>query len=274
MNRSGEGRAKKAEGRSRRGSCGPLRSLLRALPVALCGLLVVATASAQDVATAVVPVVGNVFGATMVHWKTDVEITNDTGLPADVALELPCAPEQPILLLTLAPGQSQRFTDITAQAFGIQHVLSPLRVTTSGRRSVSVRATAYAIRDDGSFLSPLQPLGVYVGPSFHPTRILDGLAFSEEYRTTIGLVNFGERDADFLLALQRIPGRTLAVTRLRVSPNGIIHTSIQSLFPLITDGSGFSVVVETLAPETHVYASVIESAEHAARFVAPRVGVR
>ena len=267
MNRSGEGRAQRAEGRNRRGSHGALRS-------ALFALLLAVPAAAQDVATAVVPVVGNVFGATMVHWKTDVEITNDTGLPADVALELPCAPDQPILLLTLAPGQSQRFTDITAQAFGIQHVLSPLRVTTSGRRSVSVRATAYAIRDDGSFLSPLQPLGVYVGPSFHPTRILDGLAFSEEYRTTIGLVNFGEREADFLLALQRIPGRTLAVTRIRVSPNGIIHTSIQSLFPLITDGSGFSVIVETLAPETHVYASVIESAEHAARFVAPRVGVR
>ena len=237
-------------------------------------LALAGTSAAQEVATAVVPVVGNVFGATMVHWKTDVEIINDTGLPTDVALELPCAPDQPILLLTLAAGQSQRFTDITAQAFGIEHVLSPLRVTTSGRRSVSVRATAYAMRDDGSFFSPLQPLGVYVGPSFHPTRVLDGLAFGEDFRTTIGLVNFGERDADFLLALQRIPGRTLAVSRIRVASNGIVHSSIQSLFPLITDGGGFSVIVETLAPETHVYASVIESAEHAARFVPPRIGLR
>lgn len=237
-------------------------------------LLTAATAAAQEVATAVVPVVGNVFGATLVHWKTDVEITNNTGLDTDVALELPSAPDQPILLLTLAAGQSLRFTDITAQAFGIDHVLSPLRVITSGRRSVSVRATAYAMRDDGSFFSPLQPLGVYIGPSFHPTRVLDGLAFDEEHRTTIGLVNFGERDADFLLALQRIPGRTLAVTRIRVPSNGIVHTSIQSLFPLITDGSGFSVIAETLAPETYVYASVIESAEHAARFVSPRVGLR
>jgi hypothetical protein len=237
-------------------------------------LLSAGVAAAQEVATAVVPVVGNVFGATMVHWKTDVEITNDTGLDTDVALELPAAPEQPMILLTLGAGQSQRFTDITAQAFGIQHVLSPLRITTAGRRSVSVRATAYAMRDDGSFVSPLQPLGVYIGPSFHPSRVLEDLAFSEEFRTTIGLVNFGESAADFVLALQRIPGRTLAVTRVRVGPNGIIHTSIQSLFPLITEGHGFSVVVETGTPETYVYASVIESADHAARFVSPRIGAR
>jgi hypothetical protein len=241
--------------------------------VLLC-VLCASVVNAQEIATAIVPVVGNVFGATMIHWKTDVEIVNDTGRDTDVALELPCAPDQPLILLTLAAGQSQRFSDITAQAFGIGPVLSPLRVTTSGRRSVTVRANAYAMRDDGSFVSQLQPLGVYIGPSFHPTRVLDGLAFSEEFRTTIGLVNFSEREADFLLALQRLPGRTLAVTRIRVRPNGIVHTSIQSLFPLITDGSGFSVVVETLVPETYIYASVIQSDEHAARFVAPRIGLR
>ena len=263
MSRSGEGRGQSAEGGSR-------WALFCALLSALCPLLL----SAQEVATAVVPVVGNILGATMVRWRTDVEIVNDTGRDTDVALELPSAPDQPLMLLTLAAGQSQRFTDITAQAFGIENVLSPLRVTTSGRRSVTIRATAYATRDAGSFLSPMQPLGVYIGPSFFPTRVLDGLAFSEEYRTTIGLVNFGDRDADFVLGLQRIPGRTLAVTPVRVRANGIVHTSIQSLFPLITSGNGFSVVVETGARETYVYASVIESAEHAGHFVAPRVGLR
>jgi len=237
-------------------------------------LLFAGTAAAQEVATAVVPVVGSIFGATMVHWRTDVTIVNDTGRPTDVALELPCAPEQPVILLTLDAGQSQRFTDIIGQAFGLEQVLSPLRVTTAGRRSVSVRASAYAMRDDGSFISTPQPLGVYVGPSFHPTRLLDGLAFSEDFRTNIGLVNLGTRDADFLLALQRIPGRTIAVSQIRVHAGGIVHSSIQSVFPLITEGSGFSVVVETLSPETHVYASVIESATHNGRFVAPRIGVR
>ncbi|HEV7243073.1 MAG TPA: hypothetical protein VGQ36_27850 [Thermoanaerobaculia bacterium] len=237
-------------------------------------LLSAGTAAAQEVATAVVPVVGSVFGPTMIHWRTDVEIVNDTGLPTDIALELPCAPDQPVMLLSLGAGQSQRFTDIIGQAFGLEQILSPLRVTTSGRRSVSVRASAYAMRDDGSFFSTPQPLGVYVGPSFHPTRLLDGLAFSEKFRTNIGLVNFGTRDADFVLALQRIPGRTIAVSQMRVHAGGIVHTSIQSVFPLITEGSGFSVIVETASPETHVYASVIESATHSGRFVAPRIGVR
>jgi hypothetical protein len=237
-------------------------------------LLCAASSPAQDVATAVVPVVGSTFGATMVHWRTDVEIVNDTGRPADVALELPCHPEQPVMFLTLAPGQSQRFTDVVGQAFGLDQVLSPLRVTTSGRRSVSVRAAAYAMRDGGTFISPLQPIGVYVGPSFATMRVLDGLAFSEEFRANIGLVNFGAREADFLLALQRVPGRTIAVSHVSVRAGAMIHESIQALFPLITEGSGFSVIVETASPETHVYASVIESATHSGRFVAPRIGVR
>ena len=237
-------------------------------------LLTAGTTAAQDVSTAIVPVVGSVFGATMARWKTDVEIVNDTGRDLDVGVELPCAPGAPAILLTLGAGQSQRFTDITAQAFGIDNVLSPLRVTTAGRRSVTVRASVYAIRDGSAEVSPPQPLSVYVGQAFYPTRVLDNLAFSEDFRTNIGLVNFGERDADFILALQRIPGRTIAVSRLRVHPGAMVHTSIQSVFPLITDGTGFSVVVETPARETYVYASVVESANQAGRFVPARIGTR
>jgi hypothetical protein len=237
-------------------------------------LLIAGSSAAQEVSTAVVPVVGSVVGASMARWKTDVEITNDTGRDLDVSLELPSAPGEPAILLTLSAGQTQRFTDITAQAFGLDHVLSPLRITTAGRRSVSVRAAAYAFRDGSAELSPAQPLSVYFGQSFYPTRVLDNLAFSEEFRTNVGLVNFGERDADFLLALQRIPGRTIAVSRIRVNAGSIVHTSIQSVFPLITDGTGFSVVVETGVPQTYVYASVVESATQSGRFVPARVGNR
>lgn len=222
--------------------------------------------------TAVVPIVGSVFGATMVRWKTDVEIVNDTGADADVALELPSAPEQPVIFLSLAAGQSMRFDDIAAEAFGLEAVLSPLRVTTSGRRSVTVRANVYA--DRGTERSPLQPIATYIAPQDAPLRVLDGLRFSEQFRTNIGLVNFGEREAEFVLALQRIPGRNLAVTRVLVSPGSLIHASIQSLFPLITDGIGFSVLIESAAPDTYVYASVIESANHAGRFIAPRLAAR
>lgn len=222
--------------------------------------------------TAVVPVVGNVFGATMVRWKTDVEIVNDTGAAADVALELTNAPEQPVILLSLGPGETQRFRDVTADAFGIETILSPLRITTSGRRSVTVRASVYAER--GTERSRVQPIQTYVGSQFAPFRSLDGLAFSDEFRTNVGIVNFGERDADFVLALQRIPGRDVAVTRLRVSAGSMIHASIQSLFPLMTKGAGFSVVIESGSPETYVYASVIENAGHIGTFIGPRVSTR
>lgn len=237
-------------------------------------LLTAGPAVAQEVSTAIVPVVGSVFGATMIHWKTDLEIINDTGRALDVAVEMPCAPGAPAIVLTLGAGETQRFTDLTGQAFGIDQVLSPLRVTTEGRRSVTVRANVYAVRDGSPELSPIQSLGVYTGQAYAPTRVLDNLAFSDVFRTNIGLVNLGETPADFLLALQRIPGRTMAVTRLRVNPGSMAHDSIQSLFPLISEGDGFSVVIETASRETYVYGSVVESANHAGRFVAARVGTR
>jgi len=230
-------------------------------------------AAAQEVATAVVPVVGSVVGATMVRWKTDVEIVNDTGSDVEFSMELPLSSEFAEMATTLTRGQSLRYPDIAGQLFGLDHVLSPLVVRTYGRRSVTVRASVYAIRDGGE-PSPLEPLTVVLGSPFYPVRILDGLAFSDDFRTNIGLVNFGERDADFVLALQRLPGRTIAVSPVHLRAGSMIHTSIQSLFPLISSGSGFSIVVETPSRDTYVYASVIESANHAGTFIAPRVGLR
>lgn len=237
-------------------------SLAAAFPVA-----------AQEVATAVVPVVGSVVGATMVRWKTAVEVVNDTGADVDFSMEMPLSPELAEMATRLPRGAVLRYPDVTSQLFGVDNVMSPLVVRTYGRRSVTVRASVYAIRADGQ-ASPPEPLSVSFGSSFYPVRVLDGLAFSEDFRTNIGLVNFGERDADFVLALQRIPGRSIAVTTARVRAGSMIHMSIQSLFPLISEGTGFSVVVETPARETYIYASVIESSNHAGKFVAPRVGLR
>ncbi|HEX2832182.1 MAG TPA: hypothetical protein VHW00_04160 [Thermoanaerobaculia bacterium] len=227
---------------------------------------------ASRTSTAVVPIVGNVIGAGMARWRTDVEIVNDTGAKADVAIELPNTAEQPVLLLTLAPGEVQRFGDITAEAFGVEAVLSPLRITTSGRRSVTVRAQVYA--EYGGERSPMQPIATYIGSQYAPIRVLDGLAFSDDFRTNVGLVNFGTHDAEFVLALQRIPGRNVAVTRRRVPAGQLFHEAIQSLFPLITEGNGFAVVIESIAPETYVYASVVESVTQSGRFISPRIAVR
>jgi hypothetical protein len=231
--------------------------------------LMAGAARAQQVSTAVVPVVGSVFGATMARWQTDVEIENASRFSADVVIELPSVPEA-LLAFTLGPGERQRYPDIVGQAFGLGNALSALRVTSN--RPVVVRASAYAVR--GEELSPMQPIQVYYGDAFAPFRVLDNLAFSDAFRTNIGLVNFGERDAQFVLALQRIPGRDLAVTILTVPAGSLAHMSIQSLFPMITEGHGFRVIVESSARDTYVYGSVIESERNAATFIASRVGTR
>lgn len=235
-------------------------------------LLFAVQAAAQETVTTIVPVVGNVPGANAVRWLTDVEITNSGAFEADVAIELPAVPEAPVFVFALAPGQSQRFTDIVAQAFGIPAALSPLRVTTAADRNVRIRASAYAVKEDG--ISLMQPLGVYAENTWFPLRVLDGLAFSDAYRTNIGVVNFGDQPADVLFALQKIPGRNVAVSPMRVPAGAVFHVPIQYIFPLISEGSGFSVLVETGARDTHVYASVVENATSAGHFVIPRIGVR
>jgi hypothetical protein len=238
-------------------------------------LLLASAVAAQEpppVSTTVVPVVASTFGVSMWRWLTDVEIANETGFPADVAIELSSVPEAPVFFTTLGPGQVQRFTDIVGQAFGLESAISPLRITTGGRRSVTVRASAYAVH--GTDISPLQRLDAYGRDQWFPIRVVDGLAFSDDLRTNIGLANLGETDADFLLALQRVPGRNVAVTYVRVAAGSLRHVSIQALFPMITQGTGFSVAIETGARQTYVYASVIRNTDNGAEFVAARVGTR
>ncbi len=245
-----------------------MRFILR---IAVC-LLLGLPLGAQETSTVIVPVVGSVLGTSATQWKTDVVIVNDVGAPVDVALELTAAPGAPAILLTLEPGQVQRFSDVVGEAFGLPEALSPLRVITGARRPVTVRAMVYAVR--GTEISKPQPIATYIGQLYYPLRALDGLVFSDSFRTNIGLVNYGDADADFLLALQRVPGRNVAVSHVRVRAGALSHVSVQSIFPLITKGAGFSVVVETNAPETYVYASVIDNETNEGRFVQPRIGTR
>lgn len=219
--------------------------------------------------TVLVPVVGSVVGANSVLWKTDLELFNDLSTPVDVVLELPTAPDRPVFIVSLAPGESQRYPDVIGQEFGLEQTLSPLLVSTSARRSVTVRATAYGIR--GAEPTEPQPIAIQYGNSWYQYRGLDGLSFNDDERTNIGLVNLSDQDALFTLALQRVPGRNLAVSRVVVPAGSMWHLAIQMLFPLITKGTDFRVVVETTNRDTHAYASVIVNASSTARFVQPRV---
>jgi len=240
------------------------------LPLLLLFFLAASGAAAQEVSTVIVPVVGTAFGPAMVLWKTEVEIANDTPLPAQIALELPAIPGAREWFFELAPGQRQLYRDIGSEVFGIENALSPLRITSD--RNVTVHASAYATY--GTYVSPMEPIDVYYREGFAPFRVLDNLAFSDAYRTNIGLVNFGTDDADFVLALQRVPGRDLAVSVVTVHAGSLAHMAIQSLFPMIVAGRGFSIVVEATDRATYVYGSVIESETNTATFITPRAGTR
>ncbi len=214
-----------------------------------------------------IPVVGSVVGINNVHWKTDVDLFNDGRSEANVMLSLPTAPDQPFIFVTIPPGSAQHFSDIVAQTFGMD-TLSPLRITTvDSKRSVRVAATVYCIHD-GEISRP-ETIAITYGATYFPLRSLNGLSFSDAFRTNVGLANLGDHEAAFTLALQRVPGRNVAVTRYAVSPNTLVHTSVQSLFPMITKGDDFIVLVETSAPDTYVYASVIDNETNQTHFIQP-----
>ncbi len=240
---------------------------------AILALLAAATAAAQSPPQSVrliVPVVGSVTGANQVRWKTDVSLTNDTSEALFVALQLPTAPDDPTIAFTLAPGATQTFTDVIGQAFSMQDALSPLVVETLGSRSVRVQATVYGTR--GTDVTPVEPIPAEWADVSFPLRTLSGLSFSDLFRTNIGLVNLSDHTTSFTLALQRVAGRNIAITRVQLPPNSLSHTSIQSLFPLITSGDDFSVVVESGTANTFVYASVIDNNSSEAHFIVPSVG--
>lgn len=246
------------------------------LRLAVVVLLVSTAAAAQtDVtqnpptSTVVVPVVGSVTGANDVHWRTDVVLHNTTGGDVSVVLTMPATPDANFVMLPMASGAAIRLSDIAA-ALGVANGLSPLVVQTSASRSVAIFASAYGTRGTDTFTP--QPIIINYGAAYFPVRVLHELSFSGGFRTNLGLANLGAEVADFTLALQRVPGRNLAVTRLTLPPNALWHMSIQSAFPMITDGDHFSVVVETASPDTYAYASVIENATNTARFVQPVFG--
>lgn len=239
-------------------------------------LLAAAAASAQTtvedappLSTVVVPVVGKCTGANNVSWHTDIELRNDQQNEVTVMLMMPATADANFIMLPVAPGALLRLSDVAA-ALGVEDGLSPLVIQTNDRKSVSVRATAYGTRGTEAFAP--EPIAINYGSAYFPIRTLYDLSFSDDFRTNIGLANLGDKTADFTMALQRIAGRNLAVTRISIPPNGLWHMSIQSAFPLITAGEHFAIVVETSAPQTFVYASVIENATNTARFVQPSFG--
>jgi hypothetical protein len=220
--------------------------------------------------SALVPVVGSILGANDIRWKTALELDNSGPTEATVAISLPTAPDQPLIILTMPPSSVQRFDDVVGEAFGLDRAMSPLLVQTQGRRSVSIRASAYGVRGIETFRP--EAITVSYGETYYPIRYLHGLSFSDAFRTNVGIANLGDQPAVFAVALQRIPGRNLAVSRFTVPPNTLWHQSIQMLFPLIEAGDDFSVLVETFSRHTYVYASVIDNATNEARFVDAIVG--
>lgn len=234
----------------------------------LAAILSIDHASGQEStvsARAIVPVVGSVPGVGNSEWRTDVALRNDTPAAVQVVLSMVGAPNEPFLLIELRPGEASLFVDIARQTFGVAGVLAPLVIDTLGPQSVSVGATAYAVRSGQISEPQVLPVRYRLG---HPLmETITPLTFNETFRSNIGMGNIGDDPVTFVLSLQRIAGRNLATTRVRIAPRNLRQVSVQELFPLLSEGDDVALVVEQPDPAAYVYGSVIANASNNARFV-------
>lgn len=222
---------------------------------------------ATQYSTTIVPLVGTIRGMGGVRWRSDVRIINETGAPVDAILMLPAAAEQPWMMTTIEPGAAVIFSDIAAEAFGLENVLSPLYVHAIGPRPLTVATMITGEGPDGA-VTPQFARSNY-GGSFVPRLTLTRLAYNDEYRTNIGLVNLDDTPATVTLGLQRVAGRNITTVTRTLPPNSILHLPLQDLFPLVTKGTDLVVVLDFSTPRAYGYASVLRNDDHSGIFIGP-----
>lgn len=219
------------------------------------------------VARALVPVVGSVPGGGGTLWRTEILLTNPTGADLFVVLRLVSDPEESFFSTLIPAGESLGFSDVSQEAFGRFGILSPLLIQTLGDRSVIVHAFSFG-EQQGRISAP-QQIPVIYGPLPRAVMYIGPVTSDEEFRTNLGLVNIGDEPVSFTVSIQRLPGRNLAVNTLTVNPRSMVHSTLASLFPLLEEVSGVTIVVDPTAANTYAYASTIRLADNQARFFAP-----
>lgn len=246
-----------------------LRDRIRPALLVLC-CLTAPSVTAQDVvaSNAIVPVVGAVTGLDSIEWRTDIALRNDRPYDVEVVLTLPGVPDDPFYFTTIGARDTITLPDVARSTFGVVGRLSPLRVTTLDSSSVSVGAVVHGLTEDG--LTEPQILTVQYGEMRSMLESLPGLVVNETFRTNLGLVNPTDDPALIVLALQKIPGRNIAVVRQEIPPLTHIQVPMQQLFPLLFEGENLTIVVEHTNPGAYAYASVVANASGNARYYGPR----
>ena len=234
-----------------------------------CALFVMA-AMAQEItlSQAMVPVIGSAVGLGDTVWQCDIAVYNTHPYDVEIAFTLPGVPNDPFFFTTVAAGRSLTFPDIARQTFGVVDRLSPMRVTTIGATSVIVAAVVHGVTEHGT--TDPEVLTVQYGEFRPMLDTLTGLVVNDTFRTNIGLANPTDKEAIVVLALQKVPGRNLAVVSESLPPLSFVQVPLQQIFPLLTEAENLSLVVEHTNPQAYVYASVIANATGNARYQGPR----
>ena len=182
-----------------------------------------------------------------------MEIVNESGLETDVPSSSPRYPRAGVRVH--ARPAMRCVYGIVVQAFGLDaRSLAAARVTGEDERS---RCGPRLCGDAGAGILPHQTIAVYgANHTFRCGHSTISLSAANTARTS-GWRTSARQTADFLLALQRVPGRNLALTHIRW-PQARCSTSRFDALPADHRAMASRSVVETGQRETLVYASVIE----------------
>lgn len=214
----------------------------------------------------VVPVVGHTMGIGDVEWRSHLAMTNPNSGEVTVGLTLMGGGE-PFYFTTLAPGQTVVLGELVGNVLGSPGVISILEVLSMGAGPVSVGVEVFGYKE-GELVSQ-QSVPVYESSLPFVSERLSGLVVNEQFRTNLGIANGGDEPANVSLALQRIDGRTIASVIVSIGGRSLLHESLQSYFPLLTEGTDLTVIADVSRPEVIVYGSVVSNRTHEARFIAP-----
>jgi len=212
----------------------------------------------------VVPVAGSVRGVGDVVWQTDVMLRNRAAVDIEIMVAPLASPDQ-LMLTTLPAGEELLLSDVGA-TFALNR-LSAIVVESTGDTPVEVQVQVYGIHPER--ITPTLGIPIINLDQRARSLRLDSLALSKTQRTNIGLLNLGDSPVLVTLALQRAGGRNLAVHSVTLAPNALLHAPLQTWFPLVQEGTGLSLLIDTGQQNVYGYACVVQNANDSATFVAP-----
>jgi hypothetical protein len=209
-----------------------------------------------------VPGIAHAPGANDTRWRSSLSVFNPNERTADLDITFRTASGSTVQWAAVPPGATLEWTDVVRDLFGENSSLSGAVEVVSSRR-VIVTARTFNLSDVGTFGQYLPGCRAEDALVFGGVGYLPQIKGGDDFRTNIGLINFGHSECTVSVTLHDELGRQIgSPLTLTVEPAAWSQTN--DVFAEADAGScrvGHA-TVEVLTPGCSVwaYASVVDQA--------------